>query len=105
MQMLRAIIRSDREESVIKSLERHGYVSYTRWEVIGRGKQKGIKKGDFHYLELYKTCLMLVIEDSDVKKVKGLIRRQAKTGKIGDGRIFVTPVTKTITIRTGKEGL
>lgn len=105
MQMIRAIIRSDREEKVIQGLEKNHFVSYTRWEVIGRGKQKGVQKGDFHYLELYKTCLMIVVEDKDCKKVLELIRRHGKTGKIGDGKIFVTPVEKAITIRTGKEEL
>jgi Nitrogen regulatory protein PII len=103
--MIRAILRGEREEKVIDALEKNGFVSYTRWEVIGRGKQKGIKKGDFHYLELHKTCLMIVVEDEDLSKVTRLIRGAAKTGKIGDGRIFVTPVEKAYTIRTGTEGL
>lgn len=105
MQMIKAIVRGDREEKVIDALEKNGFVSYTRWEVIGRGKQKGIKKGDFHYLELHKTCLMIVVEDEEAPKLTRLIRNAAKTGKIGDGRIFATPVENAWTIRTGKEGL
>ncbi len=105
MKMVRAVIRSEREEKVIQAMEKNGYISYTRWEVIGRGKQKGIRKGEFHYLELYKTCLLIVVEDSDVKPLLQILRKAAKTGKIGDGKVFVTPVDSAWTIRTGKEGL
>ena len=105
MQMIRAIIRTDREDSVLQGLESGGFVCYTRWEVIGRGKQKGIKKGDFHYLELYKTCLMLVVEDDEVDMVKSIIQRHARTGKVGDGKVFVTPVESALTIRTGRAEL
>ncbi len=105
MQMIRAIIRSDREEPVIQGLESGGFVCYTRWEVIGRGKQKGIKKGDFHYLELYKTCLMVVVEDDEVDSARSIIQRHALTGKVGDGKIFVTPVESAMTIRTGRSEL
>lgn len=105
MKMVRAVIRSDQEEKVIHALEKHGFVSYTRWEVIGRGKQKGIKKGGVHYLELYKTCLMIVVEDGEEKKLIKVLRQAALTGKIGDGKIFVTPVETAYTIRTGTEGL
>jgi nitrogen regulatory protein PII 1 len=105
MKMIRAILRTNQEEHVIHSLEKNGIVSYTRWEVIGRGKQKGIQKGNFHYLELHKTCLMIVVEDEEAKKVAKLIRNAAKTGKIGDGKIFITPVESAWTIRTGEQGL
>jgi len=105
MQMVRAIVRTEKEEKVIQSLEKNGFVSYTRWEVIGRGKQKGVQRGKFHYLELFKTCLLIVVEDQEVDEVCGLIRKSAMTGKIGDGRIFVTPVERAITVRTGQEGL
>jgi len=105
MKMVRAVIRSDQEEKTIHALEKHGFVSYTRWEVIGRGKQKGVTKGGVHYLELYKTCLMIVVEDGEEKKLIKVLREAAFTGKIGDGKIFITPVEAAYTIRTGTEGL
>lgn len=105
MKMIRAIIRCEQEDKVIKALEKANFFSYTRWEVIGRGKQKGIKKGNFHYLELYKTCLMIVVKEKEVSQVISLIQKAAKTGKMGDGKVFITPVESTWTIRTGKEGL
>lgn len=105
MQMIRAILRSEREEKAIHALEKNGFVSYTRWEVIGRGKQKGVKKQGVHYLELHKTCLMIVVEDGEEKKVVKILRDAALTGKIGDGKIFVTPVEAAYTIRTGLPGL
>ena len=105
MQMIRAILRSEREERAIQALEKNGFVSYTRWEVIGRGKQKGVEKNGVHYLELHKTCLMIVVEDGEEKKVVKILRDAAHTGKIGDGKIFVTPVEMAYTIRTGLPGL
>ncbi|MFO1462930.1 MAG: P-II family nitrogen regulator [bacterium] len=105
MKMVRAILRAEQEEKVIHALEKHGFVSYTRWEVIGRGKQKGVRKGGVHYLELYKTCLMIVVEDGEEAKLIQVLRKAAFTGKIGDGKIFVTPVEAAYTIRTGAAGL
>ncbi|HDH02481.1 MAG TPA: P-II family nitrogen regulator, partial [Nitrospirae bacterium] len=58
-----------------------------------------------HYDELPKTLLMIVIDDEDEKKVVKLIHEKAKTGFIGDGKIFVSPVDTAYTVRTGEEGL
>lgn len=105
MQMIRAIVRPNKESDVIEALEKEGYVSLTKMEVFGRGKQKGIHTAEVQYDELPKTMFMLVIDDRDKSKVIDIIRRSAQTGKYGDGKIFVSPVQEAYTIRTGEPGL
>lgn len=105
MQMIRAVIRPGMESNVVESLEREGCISLTKMEVFGRGKQKGIHIADIHYDELQKTMLLMVVEDKHKDKVIKIIIEAARTGKYGDGRIFVNPVEEAYTIRTGKAGL
>ncbi len=105
MQMIRAIIRPGMESKVIESLEKKGCISLTKMEVFGRGKQKGIHIEDIHYDELQKIMLMMVIEDEHKDKVIQAIMESARTGKYGDGRIFVNPIEEAYTIRSGKPGL
>jgi nitrogen regulatory protein PII 1 len=105
MQMIRAIIRPGMESKVIESLEKEGYISLTKMEVFGRGKQKGLHIADIHYDELQKTMILMVVEDEYKDKVIRTIMESARTGKYGDGRIFVNPVEEAYTIRTGKPGL
>jgi len=105
MQMIRAIIRPGMESKVIESLEKKGCISLTKMEVFGRGKQKGIHIEDIHYDELQKIMLMMVVEDEHKDKVIQAIMESARTGKYGDGRIFINPVEEAYTIRSGKPGL
>lgn len=105
MQMIRAIIRPGMESKVIESLERQGCISLTKMEVFGRGKQKGVHIADIHYDELQKTMILMVVEDEHKDRVIQTIMESARTGKFGDGRIFVSPVEEAYTIRTGKLGL
>lgn len=105
MQMIRAIIRPGMESKVIEALENEGCISLTKMEVFGRGKQKGIHIADIHYDELQKTMLLMVVEDENKDKVLKIIMESARTGKYGDGKIFVSPVEEAYTIRTGKAGL
>ncbi|RXA19648.1 P-II family nitrogen regulator [Methanosarcina sp. MSH10X1] len=105
MQMIRAIIRPGMETRVVESLEKEGCISLTKMEVFGRGKQKGIHIADIHYDELQKTMLLIVVEDEHKDMVVETIMESARTGKYGDGRIFVSPVEEAYTIRTGKAGL
>ncbi|HEC25588.1 MAG TPA: P-II family nitrogen regulator [bacterium] len=105
MEMVRAIIRPEKEKDVLKALEENGFVSVTKMHVFGRGKQKGIKVGEVVYDELPKLELMVVVKKEDANKVCDIIQENAVTGNIGDGKIFVMPVSKTYTVRTGAEGL
>lgn len=105
MQMIRAIVRPAKEAEVVESLEKAGFVSLTKMEVFGRGKQKGIHTAEVQYDELPKTMLMLVVNDEDTSKVIETIKESAYTGKYGDGKKFVSPMTEAYTIRTGQKGL
>ncbi|GAB5047375.1 P-II family nitrogen regulator [Thermodesulfovibrio sp. TK110] len=105
MKMIRAFIRPEKEQEVVLALEGAGFPSLTKMPVFGRGKQKGLQVGPVHYDELPKTLLMMVVEDEDVEKVIKIIMDKARTGFIGDGKIFISPVDKAFTIRTGEEKL
>jgi nitrogen regulatory protein PII 1 len=105
MKMIRAIIRPEAVDKVADSLEAGGFTALTRIEVFGRGKQKGIKVGDVVYDNLPKTMLMLVVGDDQAEKAVQIIEDAARTGNIGDGKIFITSVEEAYTIRTGQRGL
>ncbi|MFZ2412391.1 MAG: P-II family nitrogen regulator [Candidatus Methanoperedens sp.] len=105
MKMIRAIIRPNKEEKVVEHLEKEGFYSLTKMNVFGRGKQKGIRVGTVCYDELPKVMLMLVVEDAEVQKAIKVIQNSARTGNIGDGKIFVTDVSEVYTVRTGASGL
>ena len=105
MKMIRAIIRPNKEEKVVEHLEKEGFFSLTKMNVFGRGKQKGIRVGTVCYDELPKVMMMLVVEDDNVSKAIKIIQNSARTGNIGDGKIFVTDVSQVYTVRTGASGL
>lgn len=105
MKMIRAIIRPNKEEKVVEHLEKEGFYSLTKMNVFGRGKQKGIRVGTVCYDELLKVMLMLVVEDNDVSKAIKTIQNSARTGNVGDGKIFVSDVSEAYTVRTGASGL
>ncbi|AKG92211.1 nitrogen regulatory protein P-II family [Geoglobus ahangari] len=106
MKMVVAVIRPERVEHVLDSLERHAFVALTLTEVKGRGEQKGIQlqfRGRTVEVDmLEKVKLEVVVEDDEVEKAMEAITSAARTGKIGDGRIFVVPVEKSVRIRTGE---
>jgi len=106
MKMVQAIIKPERCEFVKKALEEKGFVSMTISEVKGRGEQKGItleyRGGKMIVDVLPKIKLEIVVRDKDVDELVATITGAARTGKIGDGKIFVLPVEKSIRIRTGE---
>jgi nitrogen regulatory protein PII 1 len=105
MKMIRAFIRPEKEQEVVLALEGAGFPSLTKIPVFGRGKQKGLQVGPVYYDELPKILIMMVVNTEDVDKVVKIIQDKARTGFIGDGKIFVSPVEAAYTIRTGEEGL
>ena len=102
MKMIKAIIRPERVEAVKEALESSGIAGLTVYDVMGRGAQKGlsINGGKTRVDLLPKTCIETVVEDSDEMKAVSAITAAARTGKIGDGRIFVMPVGTAVRIRT-----
>jgi nitrogen regulatory protein PII 1 len=105
MKMIRAILRPETAELVAEGLAEAGFVSLTKINVFGRGKQKGITVGTVHYDELPKTLLLMVVEDANVDTVLKLIHHKAYTGNFGDGKVFITSVEEAYTVRTGAKGL
>jgi nitrogen regulatory protein P-II 1 len=105
MKMIVAVIKPERFEFVKKALEDKGYVSMTISEVKGRGEQKGISleyRGGKMIVDLLpKVKLEIVVRDKDVDDAIATLTGAARTGKIGDGKIFIMPVEKSIRIRTG----
>jgi nitrogen regulatory protein PII 1 len=100
--MIRAIIRPEKETEVVLALEGAGFPALTKTHVFGRGKQKGLQVGPIHYDELPKVTLMLVVDDTRVDQVVKLVMDKARSGAIGDGKIFISPVEAAYTIRTGE---
>ncbi len=105
MKMIRAIVRPEAADAVADGLAEAGFFSLTKIPVFGRGKQKGITVGAIHYDELAKVMLMVVIEDTDQEAVLKLISSKAYTGNFGDGKVFVSPVERALTVRTGDSSL
>lgn len=108
MKMIKAIIRPERAEEVLDQLVTNGFNAATRMNVLGKGKQKGLKVGDTYYDEIPKELIMIVVEDKDEDKVINIISEFSRTGKegtYGDGKIFVTTVEKSVTISSGKAEL
>ncbi len=105
MKMIRAFVRPEKEQDIVLALEGAGFPALTKMPVFGRGKQKGLQVGPIHYDELPKLLLMMVVNDEDVDRVLKIIMEKARTGFIGDGKIFISPVFESYTIRTGEATL
>ncbi len=108
MLMVRAIIRPEKVTEVLAALSEAGFPAVTKVDVVGRGKQKGLKFGDIYYDEIPKEMLLLIVEDADKDRVVQVIMATAKTGEngaFGDGKIFVSPVEEAYTVSTRSKGL
>jgi nitrogen regulatory protein P-II 1 len=108
MKKIEAIIRPEKLDLVRKALEKKGILGMTVSEVKGRGRQKGIalqwRAGDYRVEFLPKVKLEIILEDEDVEKAVETICEVAKTGKVGDGKIFVYPIEDVVRVRTGERG-
>jgi nitrogen regulatory protein P-II 1 len=108
MKLITAIIKPFKLEEVKEALSEIGIEGMTVTEVKGFGRQKGhteIYRGSEYTVDfLPKVKLEIAIADDIVSKVIETIIKAAKTGKIGDGKIFVTPLDEVIRIRTDERG-
>ena len=106
MTLLKAIIRPDRVDPVKEALDRLGVSGITVTEVRGHGKQKGHKaiyRGQEYAVTLLpKMQIEVVVPDRLSDEAVKAIIQTARTGEIGDGRVFVLPVTHSYRIRTGE---
>jgi nitrogen regulatory protein PII 1 len=108
MLMIRAIIRPEKVGIVLEELSDAGFPAVTKMDVMGRGKQRGVKVGEVFYDEIPKEMLMMVVNDTDKEDVVKIIMKNAKTGQkgaFGDGKIFISPVEEAYTISSGDKGL
>ena len=108
MKKIEAIIKPFKLEEVREALSALGATGLTVTEVKGFGRQKGhteLYRGAEYVVDfLPKVKVEVVVADGLVPKVVEVIERAAKTGRIGDGKIFVYPVAEVIRIRTGETG-
>ena len=106
MQLIKAIVRPNKVDEVKDALEKIGVAGMTVTEVRGHGQQKGhtaIYRGkEYNVSLLPKMQVETVVNDSLVDAAIKAIVGAAKTGEIGDGRVFVTPVAASYKIRTGE---
>lgn len=109
MKKIEAIIRPENLESVRVSLEKKGIVSMTVLEVQGRGRQKGVclqwRAGEYCVEFLPKLRLDIIVSDDKMETAIEAITAVAKTGKNGDGKIFVFPVEEVVRVSTGERGM
>ena len=108
MKKVEAVIKPFKLEEVKKALSDIGIYGMTITEVKGFGRQKGHKehyRGAEYTVEFVpKIKLEIALSDDEEEKVVATIMAAAKTGSIGDGKIFVTPLSDAIRIRTGESG-
>jgi len=108
MKKIEAIIKPFKLEEVKDALSEIGIVGMTVSEVKGFGRQKGhteIYRGSEYTVDFIpKVKIEIVLADNAIEQAIGVIAQAAKTGKIGDGKIFVTSVENVIRIRTGETG-
>jgi nitrogen regulatory protein P-II 1 len=106
MKKIEAIIRPEKLDDVLKAIEGTGYSGIMITEIKGHGKQKGIvqqwRGSEYKVSMLTKIKLEIVARNKDVEKIKASIASSARTGEVGDGKIFIYDIADAIKIRTGE---
>jgi len=107
MKLIKSIVRPNKVDEVKDALTKIGIAGMTVTEVRGHGKQKGhtaIYRGkEYNVSLLPKMQVEVVVDDSIVDEAIKAIVQSARTGEIGDGRVFVLPIEQTYKIRTGEK--
>ena len=105
MKLVTAVIKPHKWEDVREALETFGVTGMTVSEVSGYGRQKGhteVYRGAEYDIALVpKIRLEIVVNDADAEAIVDAIVRTAATGKIGDGKVWVSPVESVVRVRTG----
>lgn len=108
MKKIEAIIRPEFLIKIKEELEKIGHFGITVSEVEGCGKQGGIVhqwRGEKHKIDFIpKLKIEIFAKEKDLKNILKIIIENAKTGEIGDGKVFILPCENAIRIRTGEEG-
>jgi nitrogen regulatory protein P-II 1 len=105
---IEAIIREDALEAVKEALHDIGIIGMNAFEIRGHGRQGGVDvswRGTTYKLDLLpKMQLNIILSDANVEKAVETIQKASRTGKQGDGIIFIYPVEDVVRIRTGERG-
>ena len=108
MKMVTCFVRPEKLEPITDMLDKLHIVGMTVTDVRGFGRQKGqvehYRGGEYTIRFVPKVRIDVVVQDEDVKKVMDAVSKIARTEKVGDGKIFVTPVENALRIRTGEVG-
>ena len=108
MKKVEAVIRPDSLDEVMGALEGAGYPGIMVTEIEGHGRQKGVKqqwRGQEYKVDLLpKVKIEVVVTDKEADEIIKSISKVAKTGQVGDGKIFLTDVSDAVRIRTGERG-
>jgi nitrogen regulatory protein P-II 1 len=105
MKLITAVIKPHKLEDVRSALETFGVTGMTVTEASGYGRQKGhtevYRGAEYDIALIPKVRLEIVVDDSEVDDVVGVVAKAAQTGRIGDGKVWVTPVESVLRVRTG----
>jgi nitrogen regulatory protein P-II 1 len=108
MKKIEAVIREEQLPVVRKALEDVGYPGITISQVRGHGRQKGVTQQwrgrEFTVDLLPKVKLEMIVADADAQRLAQTIAENARTGAVGDGKIWVSDVSTIIRVRTGERG-
>ena len=108
MKLITAVIKPFKLDDVKTALESIGVQGLTVSEASGYGRQRGhteVYRGAEYTVDLVpKVCIEVVVEDGDADSVVDAIVKAAQTGRIGDGKVWVSPVETIVRVRTGERG-
>ena len=108
MKLVTAIVKPFKLDDVKSALETLGVLGLTVSEVSGYGRQKGhteVYRGAEYTVDLVpKVRVEILVDDLDADKVVDTVVEAARTGKIGDGKVWVTPIEAVVRVRTGERG-
>lgn len=108
MKKIEAVVRPDSLDEILEALSEAGYPGIMVTEIEGHGKQRGVTqqwRGQEYKVDLLpKVKLEVVVTDKEAPSIINTISKVAKTGQIGDGKIFVSDVAEAVRIRTGEKG-
>lgn len=108
MKLVTAIIQPEMLEQVQKALVRHGVGGMTVSEVSGYGRQRGhieVYRGEEYTIDfITKVRLEVLVDEAEAEALTGVIVQAARTGQVGDGKVWIIPVDTVVRVRTGESG-
>jgi len=108
VKLVTAIIQPEMLETVQKALVRHGVGGMTVSEVSGYGRQRGhveVYRGEEYTIDfITKVRLEVLVDDEDAEALTGVIVQAARTGDVGDGKVWIISIDTVVRVRTGESG-